>query len=97
MNLNHDMLTPVGTFGWFAMLVIGPIKRQQFVEILIPVVFSMLIIDTWAVMPLELRQKPSLMLKLAFWAAALFPYVVMLNWGCKAFFPRAKKTKTALD
>lgn len=65
MSLNQDMLTPVGTFGWFAMLVIGPIRRQQYGQILIPVVFCMLIIDTWAVMPLELRQNPSLQMEVA--------------------------------
>jgi hypothetical protein len=97
MNLNHDMLTPVGTFGWFAMLVMGPILRQQYVQILIPVVFSMLIIDTWAVIPVELRQNPSLKMELALWGAALFPYAVMLYWSYKVFFPSAKNTKAVHD
>lgn len=79
------------------MLVIGPILRQQYVQILIPVVLSMLIIDTWAVIPVELRKNPSLKMELALWAAALFPYMVMIYWSFRAFFPSAKRTKAVHD
>lgn len=94
MSLNHDMLTPIGTIGWFAMLVIGPIRRQQYVEILIPVIFGMAIIDAWAVAPAALRQEQSSRLEMELWAAALFPYVVILYWAGKAIFGSIETTKT---
>ena len=93
MHLNHDMLTPVGTIGWFAMLVIGPIRRQNYGEILIPVIFGMAIIDAWAVAPAALRLEQSSRLEIELWAAALFPYMVILYWASKAVFGSREATK----
>lgn len=90
MNVNHDLLTPVGTIGWFAMLLIGPIRRRQYGEMLIPVIFGMAIIDAWAAAPAALRLEKSSRLEMELWAAALFPYVVILYWATKAVFGAAK-------
>ncbi|MFN0075420.1 MAG: hypothetical protein ACKVY0_02985 [Prosthecobacter sp.] len=90
------MLTPIGTIGWFAMLVIGPIRRQQYGEILIPVIFGMAIIDAWAVAPSALRQEHSSRLEMQLWAAALFPYVVILYWAGKAVFGSREAPKNDL-
>lgn len=97
MNLNNEMLTPIGTIGWFAMLVIGPIKRRQYGEVLIPIIFGMVIIDAWAVAPSALRQVHPTGMEWKLWAAALFPYLVMLYWGSKTFFYPTAKTKITHD
>lgn len=91
--MNHELLTPIGTIGWFAMLVIGPIRRQQYGEILIPVIFGMAIIDAWAVAPSALRQEQSSRLEMQLWAVALFPYMVVLYWAGKAIFGSPETTK----
>ena len=52
----HEALTPVGTFGWFAMLIIHAIRSKRYAELFIPIVFGMGIIDAWAVAPAALRR-----------------------------------------
>ena len=93
MNWNHDMLTPVGTIGWFAMLVIGPIRSGRLGELLVPVFLGMAIIDCWAVAPAALRENPSLSIAIYTWSGALFPYGVLVYWMFKAvILTRGQKT-----
>lgn len=82
--MNHELLTPIGTIGWFAMLVIGPIRSGRFGELLIPVFLGMAIIDCWAVASAALHNNPSLRAIISVWSAAIFPYAVMIYWMIKA-------------
>ncbi|WP_461782626.1 hypothetical protein [Prosthecobacter sp.] len=81
--MNHELLTPIGTIGWFAMLVIGPIRSGRFGELFLPVFLGMAIIDCWAVAPAALRKDPSLTTVIYTWSGALFPYGVLIYWMIK--------------
>ncbi|MBB5033830.1 hypothetical protein [Prosthecobacter vanneervenii] len=81
--MNPDLLTPIGTIGWFAMLVIGPIRRESLSEILVPILFGMAIIDAWAVAPAAIRKDPSWKTVSAVWMGALSPYGVLVYWMIK--------------
>lgn len=82
--MNHELLTPIGTIGWFAMLVIGPIRSGRLGELLMPVFLGMAIIDCWAVAPAALRKDHSLRMVIYTWSGALFPYGVLVYWMVKA-------------
>ncbi len=69
--------------GWFAMLVIGPIRRGSLSEMLVTILFGMAIIDVWAVAPAAIRKDPSWRTVSAVWTGALLPYGVMLYWMIK--------------
>ena len=81
--MNPDLLTPIGTIGWFAMLVIGPIRRGRLSEMLIPILFGMAIIDAWAVAPAVVHKDPSTKTLCAVWLGALLPYGVLVFWMIK--------------
>lgn len=81
--MNPDLLTPIGTVGWFAMLVIGPLRSGRYGELLLPVFLGMLIIDWWAVAPAAIHKDPSWRAVMTMWAEALFPYAVLVFWMIK--------------
>lgn len=58
--MNHELLTPIGTIGWFALLVIGLIRSGRVGELLVPAFLGMAIIDCWAVAPAALPEDSSL-------------------------------------
>jgi hypothetical protein len=57
--MNHELLTPMGTLGWFALLVIELIRSGRLGEWLVPVFLGMAIIPCWAVAPAALREDSS--------------------------------------
>jgi hypothetical protein len=81
--MNPEMLTPIGTIGWFAMLVIGPIRRGRFGELVLPLLFGMGVIDVWAVAPAQVSEDTSWKTVSAVWMAALLPYAIMVFWMVK--------------
>jgi hypothetical protein len=81
--MNPDLLTPIGTIGWFAMLVIGPIRKGRLGELLVILLFVMPFIDMWAVAPGVLRKDPSWKTVSAVWMGALVPYAVLVFWMVK--------------
>jgi hypothetical protein len=58
--MNHELLTPMGTLGWFALLVIEPIRSGRLGELLVPAFLGMAIIACWAVAPAALPEDSSL-------------------------------------
>lgn len=80
LNTINSYLTPVGTLGWFAFLISKAIRSKKWSELFVPLLFSMLIIDAWAVAPSQLNQDfdNSLLAVTGFWLAALLPYFAML-------------------
>ena len=81
--MNPDLLTPIGTIGWFAMLVIGPLLSGRYRELLLPFFLGMLIIDWWAVAPAAIHEDPSWNSVITIWTEALFPYMVLVFWMVK--------------
>lgn len=78
--MDHSLLTPVGTYGWFAMLIIGPLRSGRYWDLLGPVLFAMLIIDFWAVAPLGLNREHSWKETAMLWTLATWPYLVIAWW-----------------
>lgn len=77
-----DTVSAIGTIGWFLMLVASAIRRKQYSEILLPVLFWMLIADTWAVAPAQFGE--SRIAVAGLWALALFPYALMVFWFARS-------------
>ena len=50
----------MGTLGWFALLVIEPIRSGRLGELLVPAFLGMAIIACWAVAPAALPEDSSL-------------------------------------
>jgi len=83
MNLANwnQHLTLVGTFGWFALLVFHALRRRRLSELFVGLLFSMAIIDGWAVAPAAAAEKGNTpTISLAFWSGAIAPYVIVVWW-----------------
>jgi hypothetical protein len=81
--MNPELLTPIGTTGWFAMLVIGPLRSGRYGELFLPIFLGMAIIDWWAVAPAAIHKGPSWSSVITLWTEALFPYAVLIYWMIK--------------
>jgi hypothetical protein len=76
--MSDSTLSTVGTIGLLALLIIGAIRRRQYSELLIPLLFFVGIADTWFVAPLTLKQHGWSTLWL--WPLALAPYAQLIRW-----------------
>ncbi len=83
-------LSNIGTIGCFALLVVGALRRGRYAELLVPIVFCMLIVDVWAVAPLDFKNRGWSTNWL--WALALTPYVQLVRWLVQ--FMRTLSTQT---
>lgn len=91
----NQYLTPAGTFGWFMMLVAMAVRHRRPGELFVGLLFSMAIIDGWAVAPAEAaKHGDRAMVSLGLWSGALLPYLIVVWW---LFHPLKRKQESASD
>ncbi len=88
--MSDSTLSAIVTIGWFALLIVGALRRRQYSELLIPLLFFMAIVDTWAVAPLAFKEHGWSSRWL--WLLALAPYAQLVRWLVQ--FVRNQHTRT---
>mgnify|MGYP001315034629 CR=1 FL=1 len=76
LALDPVWLTPIGTTGWFVMLLTKALIQKSVGLVVMILAFSMGIIDFWAVAPLHLREQSSTLSFILFWGLALVPWII---------------------
>lgn len=92
--MTAEIITPIGTCSWFALIIANAIRTKRWADLFVGLLFSMLIVDSWAVAPLALQANPNdRSLAIALWSVAVFPFVVIAGWALKSSSSRLHRPK----